>query len=253
MAAKSNEEVSVREFGRRMGVSDTAVRNEIYDKKTNANGCLRAGVKTRTAGSQTRPVVIFEIAYAEWLKAGRTIKNPEYFPTNRGDGAKKLDELNKGIEASKLKEGQQTNPIAGTTDGTENPLGFRSLIFPGMNTFEAAEVKDMYDAGLKEIAYFKLLGKLAPVERVKFVLYEYGKTIKTALLQIPARCADRVRAAKSDREAQDLIYTELEAVLYMLSQGPAQSMDENAKDEFDEDAEKYDNDERGDTTGTEDN
>jgi hypothetical protein len=225
-----------------MGVSDTAIRNEVFDKKTNPNGCLRASVGINKKNG--RPELNYDIAYAEWCKAGRTIKNPEYYPKSKVANDEAVDVLKKEIINNTLKK-EQVAPVTNSTPS----IGRNSLIFEGMSPFESEAVKGMYDAGLKELAYLKALGSLAPVDRVKMVLFEYGKTLKASLLQIPSRIASRVRAANSDREAMEMMYKEFEALLLSISKGPTQSMADNAKDDFDEDAEKFETDNGEQITG----
>ena len=233
------EPVSFREAAKRFGVSPTLVANEMYDKKKNPGGCLRLSVGETKRGSKTQPILDWPVAYQEWLKAGKPVRNPEYYPRPAQDAAAELPKMAEQItenliKSKPTKQGIDTDNTSAFSNIPENSIGFKSLLRPGMNPFEAEQVKALYEAGLKELAYLKLLGSVVPVDRVRSVLFNYGKTIKEAFLQIPARCAVEVRAANSDREAIDIMYKEIESVLSILAAGPSQSFTEDSTEYDDE-------------------
>lgn len=244
MAAKANEKpISIREFSRRLGVSDTAVRNEIFDTKFNKNGCLRAGVGKDP--NNKRPNIVFDIAIAEWIKAGRTIKNEEYRPKEWKEVETKLTAPATAKAAQKKKVTTRDREWSAFDDEEEDeeheavvnqPIIAGSQIPRSTNKYEAERLSAVFAAGIKEVTYLKLMGSLAPVERVRQVLFEYGRTIKEAILQMPPRIASRMRAAESDREAEDIMYVEIEALLVTLSTGPTESMTGDAQDDFDKDS-----------------
>lgn len=172
--------ISLREYGRRKGCSDTAIRKAIKSGKI-VNGVIR--------NPGERPMIDPVVADAEW---GMTF-NPSY-----GDRSGKL---HKSLEESAGK----------VAPGTPDVEGGRSLAEIKRQT---AEVRLRLDAlELKE-----RMGQLVDKDAVYRALFAAGQEVRTALQAIPDRVIDDVLAARSRNEAHQVLFNAIADTLEMLSE-----------------------------------
>jgi hypothetical protein len=188
------EMISIREFARRVNVSDVAVLKAI-----------RAG-KIKEAIDYTnpkRPKINPELAAKEWGKN----YDPSY---HRSPNVSEEIKLAPTAKPAKAKAPAQA-VVEPEAEATLPPgAGGRSLADIKRQT---AEVKLRLSAlDLKERQ-----GELVKKDEVYRSLYELGVTIKEKLLSIPNRVTDEMRAAESRHEAQRILTAELEAVLLEYS------------------------------------
>jgi hypothetical protein len=172
--------ISLREYGRRKGCSDTAIRKAIKSGKI-INGVIRKPGE--------RPVIDPVVADAEW---GMNF-NPAF-----------------GDKSGKLHQKLEAGVNKGTYAGGEGDSG-RSLAEIKRQT---AEVKLRLDAlELKE-----RMGQLVDKDAVYRSLFSAGQEVRTALQAIPDRVIDDVLAARSRNEAHQVLYNAIADALEMLTE-----------------------------------
>jgi hypothetical protein len=164
--------ISIREYSRRVGVSDTAVHKAIRAGKISPDAI------TIHPGNGRR--MIYEsIASRDW----------------------KAHIESSGIE-SPASPGVKSSPST-----TENrPAPIRESFTPPDGTLQAArKAKAVYDAKLAELKYKQQSGSLVPKDQVYSELFSKGQEIREALLAIPDRVIDQLRAAKSRAGAHKIL------------------------------------------------
>jgi hypothetical protein len=240
----SNEKVSLREFGRFIGVSDTAVRKKVFDPEKNPTGPLKASLCKNP--NNDRPMLYKFIALAEWTAAGLTINNPDIKPgakpeTQEATPAKEATQepgANNSTTVS-LKELNTLNP-----PGTVPPPERRALSAAGniitddMDIYDAKKYKAVFEAGKLELEYRQKLGELVEKSEVYKTLFEFGQEMRNQLTQIPARIVPFLLACDTEREAKDALLKEIEEVMISLLEGPKEKAKDN--DESDSDSNQLD-------------
>lgn len=163
--------ISIREFARREGCSDTLVRKGLKSGhlKALADGTLDAA-----------------LVGTGWRKGNR-------------EGA------NGGANSSRGSQG--ANPVAVMAGETPAQAAERIVTAGGadMDLAEAERVKENYLALLRQLEYDQKSGAVVPVADVaKAVGEEYAK-VRTRLLAIPAEQAPRLHRCKTPVEVQDTL------------------------------------------------
>jgi hypothetical protein len=183
------EIISIREFGRRVECSDTAVRKAIKE------GIIVNGVHTKDNG---QPAISFEIALAEW--------------SARGGGEQKL---NSGIENKSsyipknkiqmvVKNSNQQSQQTGTGTTTRE---------------EANRQKAILTAELLKIELAEKKGTLVNKAHVYKSLYEMGQVIRDSMLAIPDRIIDNLLSVgnESRNDAHALLQKEINETLQRVA------------------------------------
>lgn len=170
---KAEEGISITEYGRRKGVSHTAVNRAIE------SGRLVKGFRVLANG---RKEIIPSIADKEW--ASNT--NPDHwaskYSTAGGRTAKEVDpEETKAARSSTLNQAKQAQAV--------------------------------FAAKLSELEYKKKAGQLVEKEKVYKTLFDFGKELRNDLLAIPDRIIDDILGAPNRMDALTLLYDELANVL----------------------------------------
>lgn len=170
----SEEKISLREYARRLGVSDTAVRKAIKAGKI-VKGVVRKDGK---------PFIVQSVADAEW----RENHKPTMQVTQSGKHMF-AETANVGDKASVPSSSEATFAAA-------------------------KRAKAVYDAKLAELEFKKKSGSLVDKNEVYKALYGAGQEMRAAFTSIPDRVIDDLLACKNRHEAHqkltDAIYEALE-------------------------------------------
>lgn len=214
----AQDKCSIREFGRYIGLSDTAIKKQMFDEEKNPSGPLKASI-TKNENNH-RPMLFKELALTEWIAAGLTIKNKDVL-------AKVVPLIVKPtIPDTELPWGEKeqastNNNYTPPTDKVLKPLSEGgTLVFSGMDGYRAKEAKEIYVAGKHELEYRKMAGDLVEKSDVYKLLFEFGQEIRSNLEQIPARIVASMLACETEREAKELLTDEINKVLAVLARGP---------------------------------
>lgn len=188
------EKISIREFARRVGVSDTAVLKAIRAEKI---------VQAVDYSNPKRPKIDPELALQEWGKN----YNPNYERTekvNESMGSGKASPNPKPIEKQKPKKVHEQ-------DDPTPQQGGKSLADIKRQT---AEVKLHLSAlDLKEKR-----GELVNKDKVYKALFAAGQEVRSAMQAIPDRVIDDILSAKTRNEAHAVLFNAIADALEMLSE-----------------------------------
>lgn len=184
------ETISLREYGRRVGVSDTAVRKAIKAGKI-VNGVVRDG---NGSAIGINP----EVANAEWSKN----YDPNYQRETRG-GSMPF------AEASKPEPRPKTPPPSAS-----DPLPDEKTEAGSLAAIKRAQA--VYKLKQAKLDYEKASGRLVDKDMVFRSLYSAGQEMRTALQSVPDRCIDEILAATNRNEAHTILYEEITKTLERL-------------------------------------
>lgn len=159
------EAISIKEYARRKGCSDTAVRKAI------AAGKITKGVIDRDT---KRPKILPSVADKEWA----TNFNPAY--------------VRDAPIQNKLLEQVQEAPPAPVPDGRKSLAELKRL---------QAEVRLQHEA----ILLREKKGQLVDKDHVYRALFEAGQQIRSAMMAMPDRVIDGLMAADSRNEAHTIL------------------------------------------------
>lgn len=185
------ELIAIREYARRKGCSDTAVRKAV------AAGKIVKGI-IRKEGE--RPLINPEIADKEWSTN---------FDPNYGGKAR-----NPKLRATMLGEAEQSQPAeqeAQHHEPTTPPSGKRSL----------AELKrDTADVKLRISALDlkQKMGTLVDKDKVYKSLFSAGQEVRASFQSIPDRVIDEVLASPTRNEAHGILFNAIADALENLSE-----------------------------------
>jgi hypothetical protein len=186
--------ISIRQYARDRGCSDTAVHKAIR------SGKIVDGV---TYDGNGKPSIVPEIADREW-KVAREVS------------ISKSEKIDKAVgKEPQVVPTQNTNTIPPGLEGG-------GLV---VKTATARLVKMTAEANIKQLEYKKKSGTLVEKEKVYTALFALGQEIKAAMLIIPDRYIDVILGAP-DRNAAHKILTEaIDEALTTIA--PADSKDLN--------------------------
>jgi hypothetical protein len=170
--------ISIREYAKRRGCSDTAVHKAIRAGKI-VKGYKRLGEK---------PFIDEEIANEEWNASS----NPNYERVSKS-GTKIFEE-----------------PAAETTEAEPTPNQNATLA-------AAKRAQAVYKAKLSELEYKQKAGKLVDKDAVYKALFAAGQEMRAELQSIPDRHIDTILAAKSRNEAHKMLYEVIATALTKLA------------------------------------
>lgn len=158
------EIVSIREFGRRVGVSDAAIRKAIGNGRISPK-CIRTNEKNG------RPEMFYEMALKDWQQAG-------------GGLVKEIDQ-----SAGKKKPDAPPPPA-----DPNAPVG-------AMTMQEANRRKAVYEQQMKALDLAERQKILVNRDLVFEELFNFGVEIKSAIEAMPDKYLDLILAAPSRAEA----------------------------------------------------
>lgn len=170
------ELISIREAGRRMGVSDTAVRKAI------ASG--RVTIAARTKGSD-RPLLAWPAVKDDWERNSDPTTRTHVGPRS-------------GAAAPKQK------PLVKLPTNTEMAQQQESPGAPqGPSIARSRAIREAYQAQLAKLEYEQKSGKLIDADEAKIRWFKLVTAAKTRILGIPAAC--KARAADLPLSVVDII------------------------------------------------
>lgn len=186
----ANTCVSIREFSRQVGVSDTAVRKRIYDPVKNPEGIL---INSKTLTGTGKPALWLEIALAEWKSGGGKIE----------------------------KEVEDVHKEAAANNGFATPANDVPIVNTVYTT--AKQNRAVIEAKIRHIQLQRLENTLVEKSKVFAVFFEFGQMIRDQVLQLPDNIFSHMEnfiANGQPKEAYNLLYSKLEEILEVLSKGP---------------------------------
>lgn len=231
--------VSIREFGRYLGLSDTAIKKQMWNAVRNPNGPLKESICVNE--NNGRPMLWREMALTEWVAAGLTIKSEEVMrlvtplirpadlPWTESNPVQKNALLPENHPAAGLftapntQNQQQNQPVVPPKSELIADMQ-GNLVNTKMDIYTAKQMKEIFVAGKHELEYRKMRGKLVDKDDVYKILFEYAQEIRQEFMQIPARVMSNVLACDNEREAKEVLTAEIERVLIILSRGPKEQI-----------------------------
>ena len=181
----SEERISLREYGRRIGTSDTAVRKAIKAEK------IVRGVVYDTNG---KPYIIPSIANAEWAKS----YDPSYERVTQSGGRATV------YSAAPQPIEDAVAPLS-TNQTTDTSLA------------AARRAQAVYKAKILELQMKEKQGSLVDKQFVYKTLFEAGQEVRSALQAIPDRVIDNILAARSRNDAHKILFDAISDALEQLS------------------------------------
>jgi hypothetical protein len=180
--------ISIREYARRRGVSDTAVRKAIN------SGKIERG---RVFNDKGAPEILESIANEEWAQYAPVVKPAKATTVTP-------------IQSAKPAAPNPTPPA---------PVVPHEAPKPQAGTIAAARlVKEQLNAKLLEIELKEKLGKLVDKDKVYAALFSAGKELRVNLQTIPDRHIDDILAAPSRNEAHTILYNAIAEVLEQITE-----------------------------------
>lgn len=176
------EKLSIREFAKRIGVSDVAVGKAIRSGKI---------VKGVDYTNPKRPKIDPDVAMKEWGK----YYNPNY-------------------------EREQTKKLHGVSDSSPSPSEIAPSE-PSPAGRSIAEIKRQQAEVKLRVSALELKekqGQLVDKQKVYKALFAAGQEVRTALQAVPDRVIDDVLAAQSRNEAHQVLFNAIADTLEMLSE-----------------------------------
>ncbi|MGZ5302526.1 MAG: hypothetical protein ACXWDO_00290 [Bacteroidia bacterium] len=191
------EKISVREFARRIHVTEGAIRKAIDSGKITTGYDLK------------EKKIIFDKAYKEY---GQIKTAPK-----AGHG------ISKKNVADKLESQPATGPNNSNADEdiedeelgdmTYDELIKKLKIYAGMSYKEALRRGEIINLAQNKIKLDELQGNLVKKAEVDKALFDLGSDLKTQLQNIPNRCISMLRSASTDVEATNILTYEINQVL----------------------------------------
>lgn len=182
------EKIGVREAGRRLGVSDTAVRKAIKAGRVTVVG----------ENAQGWPLVGWPQARDEWLANSDTQKRSHVGSrgSDRRDDAPQVhlatsdapDEAPAPVNPVPAASPVPAQPLEQDVSGDDLP-GRRQP--QGPSYAQSRAVREAYQARLAKLEYEQKSGKLVNADEVKAAWFKQIKAAQTRVMGIPAACKSR--------------------------------------------------------------
>lgn len=188
----TQEIISIREYARRIGCSDVAVGHAI--KK----GQIVKGVVRKPNGKPRG--IIPEIADKEWGE-------------NRRPTYKRNEKLERHLEATEAGVDPQA-PDAQAAPPLDDGGPKKSVT----TMAEANRAKAILDAKIKELDYKERLGQLVDKGKVYRALFAAGHQLRAAVMAVPDRVIDDIRAEPDRNKAHALLFTALSEALESMTE-----------------------------------
>ncbi len=180
----NQERISLREYGRRIGTSDTAVRKAIKAEK------IIKGVVYDEAG---KPWIVPEIANSEWAKS----YDPGY------------ERVTKSGAQAPVANAEYAHPT-NNEHHSESKTVDTSLA-------SARRAQAVFKAKILELEMKEKQGVLVDREQVYKALFVAGQEVRSALQAVPDRMIDSILAARSRNEAHKLLADAIADALEQLA------------------------------------
>jgi transcriptional regulator with XRE-family HTH domain len=208
--AKNMENISIREFARRVGTSDMTIRKYLKKGKIPESAIV-------LDENQKPSGLFFEEALEAWKKYNSytPLVEQEEKPLPKIIKAAKQHagtavSLSERIVHAKERKAQQLKD-AGHPEQTEMDM-------EKMEVLEAERREKSAKAQLAEINLEERIGKLVNKAEVEKSLFTFGIEIRDNIMSIGDRVIDLIRAADDRQEALNILNIELNKALYALSQ-----------------------------------
>lgn len=202
------EKISYREFGRRVGRSDTTIRKAVESGVISA-----ASVTYRPSGV---PQLLWESAKADWDNNGGGMQGDAKGLSPTSNYVKK----NPGEQPTAPQPPEEKPPPVQPTPGNIKPQISIEDAQAKSSIWDSKRVREK-TAAAREVLEFQVFQKsLAKVDDVYKALFDYGQMLRNSFIAIPDRVIDQVRAAKDRNEGHAILLKEIEAVLEKLSTPP---------------------------------
>lgn len=176
----NQENISLREAGRRLGVSDTAVRKAIKDGRVTS--------VTKNPGNG-RPEVMWPAARDEFTGNSDTTRRSHV--GSRGGASRAADYAQKPeVELptnDRLDELPELADGSAGASGTAGPKSGR-----GGQYNQARAAREVYQAKLAKLEYEQKIGKLVDADEVAAKWSKMIAAAKTRIMGIPAECKSRL-------------------------------------------------------------
>jgi hypothetical protein len=192
MSDTSRELISIREAGRRIGVSDTAVRKAIDSGRVKVAGHTKGG----------RPQLAWPDVKDDWLKNsdnGRRTHVGTQGGVNRTPDA---------VPAIVLPTIGDTPTAAGDEVDSNHT--------PGLN--ESKAKKEKYLAEIARLEYEAKSGTLVEVSKVKEAAFKLARTVRDGLLNIPDRVSAELAHETDAAKLHARLTAEIRLVLEALAE-----------------------------------
>lgn len=179
------EVISQREFGRRLGVTETTIRKAV------SSGWI---VEGRTLRDNGRPAILYEKALQEWNTSPAGIH-----------AAKNQGKSISGYVPKKQRTSPGTEEQHTASEKLKAPLYDPEAAAAKKKIIEYKQNSGHIDMQRRAIELQRLMGKLIDKEQAYNILFEFGKGLRENLLALPNRSVDEIRTAP-DRHSAVMIY-----------------------------------------------
>lgn len=200
-----SELIAIREFARRVGVSDTAVHKAIKAGRVSLGEPNQANGRPRLQWPQARD---------QWMANSDATKRTHVGPQG---GSPRRDSYGGNAPApAPLPTRAQT--LAGEAEDAPS-VAAAGPGPAGPSLAASRAVREAYQARLARIEYERAIGKLVDADAVKVSAFKTARAVRDGLLNIPDRIAADL-AAESDRSrVHAMLSRELRDALRSLSGG----------------------------------
>lgn len=185
-----SELIGIREAGRRLGVSDTAVHKAIKAGRVHIAG--------RTPGSD-RPLVAWPQVQADWLANSDTQKRSHV-----------------GSQGSPRREADPEPVTKLATSGAPDEAPAEAAQ-RGPAYAQSRAIREAYMARLAKLDFEERSGRLIEVDKVKAAAFKVARTVRDGLLNLPDRVAHELAHETDPAAVHHRLSTEIRAVLEALA------------------------------------
>ncbi len=187
-----NELISIREFGRRVGVSDTAIRKMIKEGRLSDKSIERDP-------ATGKPSIVYDQALMEYQSVGGGLKKES------------------GVDNTPHKYRKNVPPLPLSQQGQTEDVEPPTVPTGQLSIAEAKRQSAIYDAKLKGLELAERQKVLVPRNKVYEELFAFGQEIKSNMLSIPDKYIDLILACKTRGEAHVTLYTAINESLETLA------------------------------------
>ena len=195
--------VSIREFARCAGVSDTAIRNRIKKGHISSECVVINDINGR-------PELRYEMALKQWLDLGGTMNRTPVF-------------LNETIVPLRMPESLAVESVEEKTLFDQPAVDEKPIkIKPGgLGEYSMANAKQaVLKSKIMEIELAQKEGLLVEKAKVYKKLFEFGQVMRQKILSIPDRCIDEIFSSEDRNAAHSRLFKELNDCLEQLATNP---------------------------------
>jgi len=208
-----NNNISIRKYADKLGISDRAVRKAIE------TGKIVKGVFYKQVLIKDKPVMVPEIneemANDEWgyiHTLGKVRPGQDKLKVaEKSNGIFEMDQKN--LSTQPLEEVNTNNAPVDTEEIEETELLTQLKITKDTSYQEASKIREIMGAILDKMKVQEQKRILVKKDDVEKSLFNIGTEIKKRLLNIPARITSQMRGAETQVEAEKLLTIELTEVL----------------------------------------